>query len=56
MREYQHVDTIAGAKKEVAGSSYSRKAHKDNFWISNRAIISVMKKEHAIMFGLFFAF
>jgi len=29
---------------------------KDNFWISNRAIFSVMKKEYAIMFGLSFAF
>ena len=32
------------------------KHRNDHFWISNRAIFSVMKKEYAIMYGLVFAF
>jgi len=43
-------------RKWLLAAATPEKHRKDNFWISNRAIFSVMKKEYAMMFGLFFAF
>jgi len=42
--------------KRLLAVAAPEKHRKDYFWISNRGIFSVMKKEYAIMFGLFFAF
>jgi len=57
MLEYQHVvRLLLGLRKRLLAVTTPEKHRKDNFWISNRAIFSVMNKEYAIMFGLFFAF
>jgi len=57
MLEYQHIGKLLLVlRKRLLTVATSEKHRKDNFWISNRAIFSVMKKEYAIMFGLFFAF
>jgi len=57
MLEYQHVGRLLLVlKKRFLAVAAPEKHRKDIFWISNRAIFSVMKKEYAIMFGLFFAF
>jgi len=57
MLEYQHVGRLLLVlRKRLLAVATPGKHRKDNFWISNRAIFSVMKKEYAIMFGLFFAF
>jgi len=57
MLEYQHVGRLLLVlRKRLVAVATPEKHRKDNFWISNCAIFSVMKKEYAIMFGLFFAF
>jgi len=57
MLEYQHVGRLLLVlRKRLLVIATPKKHRKDPFWISNRAIFSVMKKEYAIMFGLFFAF
>jgi len=57
MLEYQYVGRLLLVlRKRLLAVAAPEKHIKDNFWISNRAIFSVMKKEYAIMFGLFFAF
>jgi len=57
MLEYQHLGRILlELRKRLLAGATPEKHRKDNFWISNRAIFSVMKKEYAIIFGLFFAF
>jgi len=43
-------------RKTLLAIATAENHRKEYFWISNRAIFSVMKKEYAIMFGLFFAF
>ena len=55
--EYQHVGRLLLVlRKRLLAVVTPEKHRKDNFWVSNRAIFSVMKKEYAIMLGLFFAF
>jgi len=55
--EYQHIDRLLLVLgKRLLAVATPEKHRKDYLWISNRAIFSVMKKEYAIMFGLFFAF
>ena len=57
MLEYQHVGRLLLVlRKRLLAVATPEKHRKDNLWISNRAIFSVMKKEYSIMFGLFFAF
>ena len=57
MLEYQYVGRLLLVlRKRLLAVATPEKHRKDNFWISNRAIFSVMKKAYAIMFGLFFAF
>jgi len=57
MLEYQHVGRLLLVlRKRLLAVAAPEKHRKDNFWISNRAIFSVMKKEYAIMFGLFLVF
>jgi len=57
MLECQHVGRLLLLlRKRLLAIATTEKHRKDNFWICNRAIFSVMKKEYAIMFGLFFAF
>ena len=57
MLEYQHVGKLLLVlRKRLLAAATPEKHTKDNFWISNRAVFSVVKKEHAIMLGLFFAF
>jgi len=57
MLEYHHVGRLLLVlRKRLLAVATPEKHRKDNFWISNRAIFSVMKKEYAIMFGLFFTF
>jgi len=57
MLEYQHVGRLLLVlRKRLLVVATPEKHRKDNFWTSNRAIFSVMKKEYAIMFGLFIAF
>jgi len=56
MLEYQHVCRLLLVLRKRLAAATPEKHRKDNFWMSNRAIFSVMKKEYAIMFGLFFAF
>ena len=54
MLEYQHVGRLLLVlRKRLLAVATPEKHSKDNFY---RAIFSVMKKEYAIMFGLFFAF
>ena len=49
--------TIGGAEKErLLAVATPEKHRKGNFRISNHALFSHMKKEYAIMFGIFFAF
>jgi len=56
MLEYQHLGKLLLVlRKRLLAVATPEKHRKDNFWISSRAIFSVMKKEYAIMFGLFFA-
>jgi len=55
MLEYQHVGRLLLVlRKRLLAVATPENHRKDNLWIS--AISSVMKKEYAIMFGLFFAF
>jgi len=57
MLQYQQVDRLLLVlRKRLLAVATPEKHRKTNFWISNRAIFPVMKKEYAIMFGLFFAF
>jgi len=57
MLQYQHVGKLLLVlRKRLLAVASPEKHRKNNFWISNRAIFSAMKKEYAIMFGLFFAF
>jgi len=57
MLEYQHIGRLLLVLgKRLLAIATPEKHRKDYFWISNRAILSVMKKEYAIMFGLFFVF
>jgi len=57
MLEYQHIRRLLLVlRKRLLAVAAPEKHRKDNFWISNRAISYDMKKEYAIMFGLFFAF
>jgi len=57
MLEYQHIRRLLLVlRKRLLAVATPEKHRKDNFWISNRAISYDMKKEYAIMFGLFFAF
>jgi len=57
MLEYQHVvRLLLVLRKRLLAVATPEKHRKDNFWISNSAILSVMKKEYTVMFGLFFAF
>jgi len=57
MLAYQHDGRLLLVlRKRFLVVATPKKHRKDNFWISNRAIFSVLKKEYAIMFGLFFAF
>jgi len=57
MLEYQHVGRLLLVlRKRLLALATPEKHRKDYFWISNRAIFSVVKIEYAIMFGLFFAF
>jgi len=57
MLEYQHVSRLLLVlRKRLLAVATPEKYRKDHFWLSNRAIFSVMKKEYAIMIGLFFAF
>jgi len=57
MLEYQHIGRLLLVlRKRLLALATPEKHRKDNFWISNHAIFSVMKKEYVIMFGLFFAF
>jgi len=54
MLEYQNVGRLLLVlRKRLLAVATPEKHSKDNFY---RAIFSVMKKEYAIMFGLFFAF
>jgi len=57
MLEYQQIGRLLLVfGKRLLGVATPEKHRKDYFWISNSANFSVMKKEYAIMFGLFFAF
>jgi len=57
MLEYQHIGRLLLVLgKRLLAVATPEKHRKNYFWISNRAIFSGMKKEYAIMFGLFFAF
>ena len=57
MLEYQHVGRLLLVlRKRLLAVATPEKHRKDNFWISNPAIFSFMKKEYATMFGLLFAF
>jgi len=57
MWQYQQVGRLLLVlRKRLLAVATPEKHRKNNFWISNRAIFSVMKKEFAIMFGLLFAF
>jgi len=57
MLECQHVGRLLLVlRKKLLPVVTLEKHRKDNFWISNCGTFSVMKKEYAIMFGLFFAF
>ena len=57
MLEYQLVSRkLLVLGKRLLAVATPEKHRKDNFRIGNRTVFSVMKKEHAIMFRLFFAF
>jgi len=57
MLGYQHVGRLLLVlRKRWLVVATPKKHSKDNFWISNREIFSVMKKEYEIIFGLFFTF
>jgi len=57
MLEYQHVGRLLLVlRKRLLAVATPEKHRKAHFCISNRAIFFVMKKEYAIMFGLFYAF
>jgi len=57
MPEYQHVGRLLLVyRKGLLAIATPEKYTKGNFRISNCAFFSVIKKEYAIMFGLFFAF
>ena len=48
--EYQHVGRLLLVlRKRLLAAATPEKHIKHNFWISNRAIFSVMKKEYAIV-------
>jgi len=52
MLEYQNVGRLLlMLRKRLLAVAPPEKHRKDNFWISNHAIFSVMKKEYAIMLG-----
>jgi len=54
--EYQHVGRLLLLlRKRLLAVATPEKHRKGNFRISNRAIFSVIEKEYAIMFGIFFA-
>jgi len=55
--EYQHVGRLLLVlRKRLLAVATAEKLRKHNFWINNRAIFSLMKNEHAIMFGPFVTF
>jgi len=57
MLEYEHVGRLMLVlRKRLLAVATPEKHRKDNFWISNRAILSVMKIQYAVIFGLFLAF
>jgi len=57
MWQYQQVGRLLLVlRKRLLAVATPEKHRKNNIWIINRAIFSVMKKEFAIMFGLLFAF
>ena len=50
--EYQHIGRLLLVLgKRLLAVATPEKHRKYYFWISNRAIFSVMKKEYSIMFG-----
>jgi len=52
MLEYQHVGRLLLVlKMRLLAVANPKKHRKDNFWISNRAIFSVMKKSMLSCFG-----
>jgi len=49
MLEYQHVGRLLLVlKKRLLAAATPEKYRKDNFWIRNRAIFSVMKQEYML--------